>query len=86
LAGFEVTLYGRIWVTPEALAALTQPAPAPDFARRAMARLESAGWIAAHRFLLAGLRRHLLGWTRGQAPEGRIATFSSAAAPAQPIS
>jgi len=47
------------------LAALTQPAPAPDFVHRALAMLESTGWIAAHRFLFAGLRCHLLGWPRG---------------------
>ena len=65
-----------------ALAALTNPTPAPDFVRRALAMLESTGWIAAHRFLFAGLRCHLLGWPRGLAPDGRGAAFSSAAAPA----
>ena len=65
-----------------ALAALTQPAPAPDFVHRALAMLESTGWIAAHRFLFAGVRCHLLGWPRGLAPDGRRAAFSSAAAPA----
>src|SRR5438093_2851921 len=45
-----------------ALAALTQPAPAPDFVQRTLAMLESTGWIAAHRFLFGGLRCHLLGW------------------------
>ena len=64
------------------LAALTQPAAAPDFVRRALAMLESTGWITAHRFLLAGVRCHLLGWPRGLAPDGRRAAFSSAAAPA----
>jgi transposase-like protein len=64
------------------LAALTQPAPAPDFVHRALTMLESIGWIAAHRFLLAGVRCHLLGWPRGLAPDGRRAAFSSAAAPA----
>jgi Domain of unknown function (DUF6431) len=64
------------------LAALTQPAPAPDFVHRALAMLESIGWIAAHRFLFAGLRCHLLGWPRGLAPDGRRAAVSSAAAPA----
>jgi hypothetical protein len=43
--------------------------------------LESTGWIAAHRFLFAGVRCHLLGWPRGLAPDGRRAAFSSAAAP-----
>jgi transposase-like protein len=64
------------------LAALTQPAPAPDFVHRALAMLESIGWIAAHRFLFAGVRCHLLGWPRGLAPDGRRAAVSSAAAPA----
>jgi transposase-like protein len=65
-----------------ALAALTQPAPAPNFVHRALAMLESTGWIAAHRFLFAGVRCHLLGWPRGLAPDGRRAAFSSAGAPA----
>jgi hypothetical protein len=64
-----------------ALAALTKPAPAPDFVHRALAMLASTGWIAAHRFLFAGLRCHLLGWPRGLAPDGRRAAFSSADAP-----
>jgi len=65
-----------------ALAALTQPIPAPDFVHRALAMLESTGWIAAHRFLFAGVRCHLLGWPRGLAPDGRRAAFSSRGAPA----
>jgi transposase-like protein len=65
-----------------ALAALTQPAPARDFVHRALAMLESTGWIAAHRFLFAGLRCHLLGWPRCLAPDGSRAVFSTAAAPA----
>ena len=65
-----------------ALAALTQPTPAHDFAHRALTMLQSTGWIAAHRFLLAGVRCHLLGWPRGLAPDGRRAAFSSAGAPA----
>src|ERR1700685_169531 len=64
-----------------ALAALTQPAAAPSFVHRALTMLESAGWTAAHRFLFAGVRCHLLGWPRGLAPDGRPAAFSSAAAP-----
>ena len=64
------------------LAALTQPAPAPDFVYRALTMLESTGWIAAHRFLFAGVRGHLLGWPRGLAPDGRRAAVFSAAAPA----
>ena len=65
-----------------ALAALTQPTPAPDFVHRALAMLESTGWIVAHRFLFAGVRCHLLGWPPGLAPDGCRAAFSSAAAPA----
>jgi hypothetical protein len=65
-----------------ALAALTQPTPAPDFVHRALAMLQSTGWIAAHRFLLVGVRCHLLGWPGGLAPDGRRAAFSSAAVPA----
>jgi len=65
-----------------ALAALTQPTPASDFVHRALAMLETTGWIAAHRFLFAGVRCHLLGWPRGLAPDGRRAAFSTAAAPA----
>jgi transposase-like protein len=64
-----------------ALAALTQPTPAPDFVHRALSMLESTGWTAAHRFLFAGVRCHLLGWPRCLAPDGRRAAFSSAAAP-----
>src|SRR5438046_2578046 len=64
------------------LTALTKPAAAPSFVPRALAMLESTGWIAAHRFLFAGLRCHLLGWPRGLAPDGRRAAFSSSAAPA----
>jgi hypothetical protein len=65
-----------------ALAALTKPTPASDFVHRALTMLESSGWIAAHRFLFAGVRCHLLGWPRGLAPDGRRAAFSSAGAPA----
>lgn len=65
-----------------ALAALTQPTPAPDFVHRALAMLQSIDWIAAHRFLFAGVRCHLLGWPRGLAPDGRRAAFSSTGAPA----
>ena len=64
------------------LAALTPPPPAPDFLHRSLSMLESTGWMAAHRFLFAGVRCHLLGWPRGLAPDGRRAAISSAAAPA----
>jgi len=65
-----------------ALAALTRPAPAPDFVHRALIMLESTGWIAAHRFLFADLRFHLLGWPAFLAPDGRIAALRPAAPPA----
>jgi len=50
--------------------------------QRALAMLESTGWIAGHRFLFAGVRCHLLGWPRGLAPDGHRAAFSTASAPA----
>jgi transposase-like protein len=56
-----------------ALAAVLAPPAAPDFPSRALQMLESTGWIAAHRFLFAGLRVHLLGWPAFLAPAGRIA-------------
>lgn len=66
-----------------ALAPLAAPgpegAPAPDWVSRALPRLESIGWIAAHRFLFAELRAHLLGWPRFLAPAGRRATLVPAA-------
>jgi len=36
------------------LCALAAPIPATDFPERALAMLEAAGWIPAHRFLLLG--------------------------------
>jgi transposase-like protein len=72
----------RAEVLCAALAAMTQPVAAPHFVHRALTMLESTGWIAAHRFLFAGVRCHLLGWPRGLAPDGRRAAFSSGAAPA----
>lgn len=62
-----------------ALVALTAPPPAPDFVPRALQMLQCVGWIAAHRFLFAGLRVHLLGWPAFLAPAGRIATLRPAA-------
>ena len=82
---------GQVWIRRfraqaealcAALAALTKPAPAPNFVHRALTMLQSTGWIAAHRFLFAGVRCHLLGWPRGLAPDGRRAAFSTAAASA----
>jgi len=65
-----------------ALATLAKPAPAPDFVSRALLMLQSTGWIAAHRFLFASLRCHLLGWPHSLAPAGRRAAWSPAGAPA----
>jgi len=59
-----------------ALAVLLAPPAAPDFPSRALRMLESIGWIAAHRFLFAGLRVHLLGWPAFLAPAGRVAALS----------
>jgi len=61
-----------------ALAALIAPPAAPDFTSRSLQMLESIGWIAAHRFLFAGLRVHLLGWPAFLAPAGRIAALPEA--------
>jgi hypothetical protein len=65
-----------------ALAALIAPPSAPHFASRALLMLQSIGWIAAHRFLFADLRFHLLGWRAFLAPDGRFATIRPAAPPA----
>jgi hypothetical protein len=65
-----------------ALTALTAPVPAPDFVARALTMLHAAGWIPAHRFLFAGLRHHLLGWSGSLIPDGRRVTIPHAAAPA----
>ena len=59
-----------------ALAALAAPPAAPDFVTRALHMLQSVGWIAAHRFLLADLRVHLLGWPAFLARDGRVAALS----------
>jgi transposase-like protein len=64
------------------LVALTKPAPATDHVSRALGMLQAIGWIAAHRFLFAELRCHLLGWPRSLAPDGHRAAFSPAGAPA----
>jgi Domain of unknown function (DUF6431) len=65
-----------------ALAGFLAPPPAPNFLTRALHMFESIGWIAAHRFLFADLRLHLLGWPRFLAPDGRVAAFRPAAPPA----
>jgi transposase-like protein len=64
-----------------ALTALTRPAPATGYVGRALGMLQTTGWIAAHRFLFAELRAHLLGWPPSLAPDGRHAAFSPAGAP-----
>ena len=63
-------------------AAMTKPTPAPNFILRAIAMLESTGWIPAHRFLFASLRQHLLGWPRSLAPTGHRAAIFPSSAPA----
>ena len=65
-----------------ALAGLTKPIPAPNFIHRALTMLESTGWIPAHRFLLADLRQHLLGWPPTLAPDGRRAALLPGVVPA----
>jgi len=62
-----------------ALAALTTPPAAANFVQRALNMLQSIGWIAAHRFLFADLRFHLLGWPAFLAPDGRCAALRPAA-------
>jgi hypothetical protein len=58
-----------------ALAALTTPLAAPNFITRALHMCQAVGWTAAHRFLFAGLRAHLLGWPRFLVPDGRPAAL-----------
>lgn len=53
-----------------ALASVTAVVPAADFVIRALQMLQTTGWIAAHRFLFAELRVHLLGWPRFLIPHG----------------
>jgi hypothetical protein len=65
-----------------ALAACIAPPPAADFVTRALRMLELVGWTAAHRFLFADLRVHLLGWPAFLAPDGRVAALGPAAPPA----
>ena len=55
---------------------------APTFVSRAWQMLEAIGWIAAHRFLFADLRFHLLGWPAFLAPDGGCAALRPAAPPA----
>jgi len=53
-----------------ALASVTAVVPATDFVIRALQMLQTTGWIAAHRFLFAELRLHLLGWPHFLIPHG----------------
>lgn len=65
-----------------ALAALLAPPSAPNFVSRALLMLQAIGWIAAHRFLFADLRVHLLGWPVFLTPDGRVAALRPTAPPA----
>jgi hypothetical protein len=65
-----------------ALSALIAPPSAPHFVARALLMLQSIGWVAAHRFLFAHLRFHLLGWPAFLAPDGRLTALRPAAPPA----
>jgi transposase-like protein len=60
-----------------ALAGLTAVVPATDFVKRALCMLQAIGWIAAHRFLFAELRTHLLGWPRFLIPHGCRVSLSA---------
>jgi hypothetical protein len=75
---------GQVWVRRfrtqasmlgVALTPLVTPMPAPDVVSRALDMLDAIGWIAAHRFLFAELRAHLLGWPASLAPDGRHTTL-----------
>ena len=61
-----------------ALANLTVVISAADFLTRALHMLEAIGWTAAHRFLFAELRMHLLGWPRFLIPHGCHVSFPAA--------
>ena len=61
-----------------ALASLTAVVPSADFLSRALHMLEAIGWTAAHRFLFAELRMHLLGWPRFLIPHGCNVSFPAA--------
>jgi Domain of unknown function (DUF6431) len=52
--------------------------PAVGFVSRALRMLESIGWIAAHRFLFAQLRVHLLGWPACLVPAAQRITLAAA--------
>jgi hypothetical protein len=93
LAGLPSMPYqrGQFWVRRfqkqavalcAALAAWTAPVAASSFVARGLQMLQSIGWMAAHRFLFADLRFHLLGWPAFLAPQGRVAALRTAAPPA----
>ena len=65
-----------------ALATLTAPSPASNFRERALGMLAATSWTAAHRFLFADLRQHLLGWPPSLAPDGHRRTLPAGPAPA----
>ena len=92
LAGLPSMPYqrGQVWVRRfqrqaravcAALIAWTTPVAASSFVLSALHMLQSIGWIAAHRFLFADLRVHLLGWPQFLAPDGRAATLQPAPPP-----
>ena len=93
LAGLPSMPYqrGQFWVRrfqkqavalSAALAALTAPVAASSFVARALHMLQSIGWMAAHRFLFADLRFHLLGWPAFLDPHGQVTALRPAAPPA----
>jgi hypothetical protein len=61
-----------------ALASLVAPLAKEDLVCGALRMLESIGWIDAHRFLFAKLRRHLLGWPACLVAGGRRITPAAA--------
>lgn len=61
-----------------ALASLTAVVASAGFLTRAVHMLEAIGWTAAHRFLFAQLRMHLLGWPRFLIPHGFRVSFPAA--------
>jgi hypothetical protein len=83
---------GQFWIrcfnkqAERLCAALTAPGhplgPAANFVTRALGMLQSVGWIAAHRFLFADLRMHLLGWPAFLTPDGPVTALGPAAPPA----
>ena len=62
-----------------ALAELAAPPTAPTFVTRVLHMLQSIGWMAAHHFLFADLRIHLLGWPAFLVPDGRMVALRPAA-------